>query len=118
YVRGGSKAAFDQQPIEACGTIAACLEAQRTTGDAQWAEHARCAFNWFFGENQLERPLYDLQTGGCRDGLHSDRVNENQGAESSLCFLLSLLEMRAAHRVTELNVRDVHLMPESVAAGG
>ena len=67
--------------------IAACLEAQHRTGDTTWAEQARWAFNWFVGENQLELALYDPRTGGCRDGLHADRVNENQGAESSLCFL-------------------------------
>jgi hypothetical protein len=117
YVRGGSRAVFDQQPVEACATVAACLEAQRITGNAQWGEHARCAFNWFFGENQLEQPLYDPRTGGCRDGLHADRVNENQGAESSLCFLLSLLEMRAAHRVAEVNVRGTHIGSPALVAG-
>jgi hypothetical protein len=111
YVRGGSKAIFDQQPVEACAMIAACLEAQRATGDARWAEHARCAFNWFFGENELQQALYDPETGGCRDGLHADRVNENQGAESTLSFLQSLLEMRAAYRVGELNLRGVRLLP-------
>jgi len=117
YVRGGSKAIFDQQPIEACATIAACLEAQRVTGDTVWAEHARCAFNWFFGQNHLEQTLYDPVTGGCRDGLHADRVNENQGAESSLCFLLSLLEMRAAHRMPRVNVRDTRLVSSSLTVG-
>jgi hypothetical protein len=107
YVRDGSKAAFDQQPVEACATIAACLEAQRATGDGLWAEHAQSAFTWFFGENQLEQALCDPSTGGCRDGLHSDRVNENQGAESTLCFLLSLLEMRASHNVTVMNPRGL-----------
>jgi len=102
YVRGGEKAAFDQQPIEACAMIAACLEAQHRTGDTSWAEKARWAFNWFVGENQLRLALYDPRSGGCRDGLHSDSVNENQGAESSLCFLASLLEMRAANPVTEM----------------
>jgi len=97
YIRGGAKAAFDQQPIEACAMIAACLEAQHLTGDIRWSERARWAFNWFVGENQLKQSLYDPRTGGCRDGLHEDRVNENQGAESSLSFLASLLEMRAAH---------------------
>ena len=58
------------------------------------------------GENQLERPLYDPRTGGCRDGLHADRVNENQGAESSLCFLASLLEMRAADHDQARNVKE------------
>jgi glycosyltransferase involved in cell wall biosynthesis len=96
YVRGGLKAEFDQQPIEACAMIAACLEAQHCTGDALWAQRAQWAFNWFVGENQLEQALYDPRTGGCRDGLHADRVNENQGAESSLCFLTALLQMRAA----------------------
>ena len=106
YVRGGSRADFDQQPIEACATIGACLEAQHSTGDAVWAERARWAFNWFVGENQLGQTLYDPRTGGCRDGLHADRVNENQGAESSLCFLVSLLEMRAAHHDHVLAVKE------------
>ena len=112
YVRDGSKAAFDQQPVEACATIAACLEAQRATRDPLWADHARSAFAWFFGENQLERALYDPATGGCRDGLHTDRVNENQGAESTLCFLLSLLEMRASHSVTATNPRGTRFVPK------
>ena len=116
YVRGGLKAAFDQQPVEASATIAACLEAERITGDAVWAGHARDAFNWFFGENQLRQALYDPETGGCRDGLHADRVNENQGAESSLCFLLSLLEMRSAHRVVNgVDIRSPRVVSSSVA---
>jgi glycosyltransferase involved in cell wall biosynthesis len=100
FVRGGPKASFDQQPVEACATLAACLEAQRATGAALWADHARLTFDWFLGQNELQRPLYDPTTGGCRDGLHADRVNENQGAESTLSFLLSLLEMRAEERLT------------------
>jgi hypothetical protein len=96
YARGGLKAAFDQQPVEACGMVSACLEARRVTGDNQWMEQARHAFNWFLGENQLQQSLYDVTTGGCRDGLHADRVNENQGAESTLSFLLALCEMQYA----------------------
>jgi glycosyltransferase involved in cell wall biosynthesis len=98
FRRGQSPAQFDQQPVEACGTISACLEAHRLTGDATWVRQARRAFDWFLGQNQLQRPLYDASTGGCRDGLHADRVNQNQGAESSLSFLLALLEMRVADR--------------------
>lgn len=86
--------------------IGACLEALHSTGDVKWAESARWAFNWFVGENQLERHLYDPRTGGCRDGLHEDRVNENQGAESSLSFLTSLLEMRAAHHDHARSVKE------------
>ena len=96
YKRGESKAFFDQQPVEACGMVSACLEAYRVTGDGHWLEQARRAFNWFLGENQLRQPLDYVATGGCRDGLHADRVNENEGAESTLSFLLALWEMRSA----------------------
>jgi len=91
YPRGGTKAAFDQQPIEAHAMIDACVEAYRVTRESRWLEHARRAFNWFLGANDLRIPLYDFSTGGCRDGLHGDRANENQGAESTLAWLMSLL---------------------------
>jgi len=78
--------------------VSACLEAGRTTGDLRWAQHARRAFSWFLGQNHLQQSLYDTTTGGCRDGMHSDRMNENQGAESTLSFLLALAEMRSADR--------------------
>jgi glycosyltransferase involved in cell wall biosynthesis len=95
YRQGGEPARFDQQPIEAAGAVAACLEAYRVTGDGRWRSYAWSAFNWFLGDNDLQVPLYDSVTGGCRDGLHPDRANENQGAESTLSFLMSLLEMHA-----------------------
>jgi glycosyltransferase involved in cell wall biosynthesis len=98
YRRGAPKALFDQQPVEACAMVSACLEAARLTGEARWAEHARRAFAWFLGENHLHTSLYDATTGGCRDGLHTDRANENQGAESTLSFLLALAEMRSVDR--------------------
>jgi glycosyltransferase involved in cell wall biosynthesis len=96
YERGGKKAAFDQQPVEAACMVSASLEALRASRQPIWAEHACRAFDWFLGQNHLQRPLYDASTGGCRDGLHADRANENQGAESTLCFLLALAEMRAS----------------------
>jgi glycosyltransferase involved in cell wall biosynthesis len=98
FHRGQPRAVFDQQPVEACATVAACLEARRLTGDAAWSQRARSAFDWFLGRNQLQRSLYDASTGGCRDGLHADRVNQNQGAESTLSFLLALQEMLVADR--------------------
>lgn len=94
FAQDGEKARFDQQPIEACATISACLQAFRLTREKHWLDEAWCAFRWFLGENDLQVPLYDATTGGCRDGLHPDRVNENQGAESTLSFLMALLEMR------------------------
>jgi hypothetical protein len=99
YRRGGTRASFDQQPIEAQATVSACLEAYRTTSDAWWYEQAQRAFDWFIGWNDLGLELYSPETGGCRDGLHVDRVNGNQGAESTLAFLLSLAEMRLAQNM-------------------
>jgi glycosyltransferase involved in cell wall biosynthesis len=96
YQRGGAKAAFDQQPVEVCAMVSACLVARQVTGAEHWQLKARNAFDWFLGQNRLQRPLYDAATGGCRDGLHPDRPNENQGAESTLSFLMALLELRAA----------------------
>lgn len=93
YRKGGSPARFDQQPIEACATVSACLEAYRVTADATWLNEARSAFEWFLGRNDLGQELYDPRTGGCGDGLQEDRINRNQGAESTLAFLLSLAEM-------------------------
>ncbi len=87
---------YDQQPIEAYTTVAACLEAYRITHDTLWYDRARQAFEWFLGHNDLGMELYDAISGGCRDGLHVDRVNMNQGAESTLSFLLSLVEMQMA----------------------
>jgi glycosyltransferase involved in cell wall biosynthesis len=95
YRHGGKKARFDQQPLEAAGAVSACLQAYRITGDGRWSSQAWSAFNWFLGDNDLQLPLYDSITGGCRDGLHPERANENQGAESSLSFLTALLEMRS-----------------------
>ncbi len=96
YVRDGARADFDQQPLEAQAMVSACLEAQRVTGDAEWTLEARRAFEWFLGRNDLGLPLYDASTGGCHDGLHSDSVNGNEGAESSLAFHLALAEMNYA----------------------
>jgi hypothetical protein len=79
--------------------VSACLEAYRMTGDESWHQEARRSFEWFLGRNDLGLPLYDPTTGGCRDGLHPDRVNRNQGAESTLAFLLARIEMQLAENV-------------------
>jgi glycosyltransferase involved in cell wall biosynthesis len=105
FTEGQERARFDQQPVEACATICACMETYRLTHEMRWLEEARCVFRWFLGINDLQVPLYDAATGGCRDGLHPDRVNENQGAESTLSFLMSLLEMRGE---TVANAEELH----------
>jgi glycosyltransferase involved in cell wall biosynthesis len=93
FVRGQERAKFDQQPLEAHSTISACLEAYGATQDEFWLAEARNTFAWFLGKNDVGVELYDAATGGCRDALHVDRANLNQGAESSLAFLLSLAEL-------------------------
>ena len=72
------------------------LQAYRSTRDERWRKEARRAFEWFLGRNDLGLPVYDPNTGGCGDGLHPDRLNHNQGAESTLAFLQTLLELRLA----------------------
>jgi glycosyltransferase involved in cell wall biosynthesis len=104
YRRGEEQARFDQQPIEAAGAVSACLQAYRVTGDSRWRNEAWSAFNWFLGDNDLQVPLYDSVSGGCRDGLHPDRANENQGAESTLSFLMSLLEM---HTLQQSEIKEI-----------
>ncbi|QOY86429.1 glycosyltransferase family 4 protein [Paludibaculum fermentans] len=99
YKRGGPRANFDQQPIEAQAMVSACLEAYRTTSDVWWYEQAQRAFDWFLGWNDLGLELYSPESGACGDGLHVDRVNRNQGAESTLAFLLSLAEMKLAQNM-------------------
>ena len=97
YIRHQARSFFDQQPIEASCSVSACLTASRVTGHPVWSAQAHRAFAWFLGENMLGHPVYDVSTGGCNDGLHEDRVNRNQGAESTLSFLCASAEMRAAH---------------------
>jgi len=94
YHRGGTCSNFDQQPIEAQAMVSACLEAYRATSDTWWYEQAHRAFDWFLGWNDLGLELHSVHSGGCCDALHVDRVNMNQGAESTLAFLLSLAEMK------------------------
>ena len=105
YQREGARADFDQQPVEAQAMVAACLEAFRATQDAAWSREAQRAFEWFLGRNDLGLPVYDSSTGGCGDGLHADRINENQGAESSLAFHLSLAEMKYAEHLLADSLR-------------
>lgn len=101
YKRGGERARFDQQPVEAQAMVSACLEAYKISGDKRWHKEARRAFEWFLGRNDLSIPIYDPTTGGCRDGLHPDRPNQNQGAESTLAFLQALMELRLAENTLQ-----------------
>jgi uncharacterized protein YyaL (SSP411 family) len=94
FPRGGKKAQFDQQPIEAAGTILMLDAAYKATKDRKFLSLRQKAFDWFLGENDLGIPLYDSNSKGCSDGLGAEGVSANQGAESTLSFLLSSLMMR------------------------
>ena len=93
YRRGGVRARFDQQPIEADATVSACACAFDVTNDRSWLERVMLGFEWFLGRNDSDAVLYDDATGGCRDGLHSTGASENEGAESTLAWLSVLTTM-------------------------
>jgi len=116
YRQTGEKARFDQQPVEAAGMVSACLQAYRTTGDDRWRTEAWSVFKWFLGDNDLQLSPYDPTTGGCRDGLHPDRVNQNQGAESTLSFLTALAEMRLLEKAESIEpnfkIHAIHRTPD------
>jgi hypothetical protein len=116
YVRGKERARFDQQPIEAQAMVSACLAAHSITGERRWQVEAKRAFKWFLGQNDLRLALYNPATGGCRDGLHPNRANQNEGAESTVSFLLSLVEMRLAENALTLS-RDASRTAPGVDAG-
>jgi hypothetical protein len=94
YVRGQEAAQYDQQPLEAQSMVSASIEAYQATGDSYWIDQAHLAFEWFTGRNDLGQPVCEASTGACFDGMHADRVNQNQGAESTLAYLLALAEMQ------------------------
>jgi hypothetical protein len=106
--RQGKRGRFDQQPIEAFTMIEACLEAYWLTQDKQWLSASRRCFEWFLGRNDMQVSVYDYKSGGCCDGLTAHGVNRNQGAESTLSWLLSLL-----HIYTHLGLKGDIRKPET-----
>lgn len=106
FKKGEIRASYDQQPIEAHAMVSACIDAFKITSDYTWAQNAKYIFSWFLGNNDLLLPLYDESTGGCRDALHPDRVNRNQGAESTLSFLTALVEMNILEKITNSTYND------------
>jgi len=103
FKKGGKRTRFDQQPIEAKSMVEACAQAYNITQDQQWLDNAVMCFNWFLGHNDLNMPLYDPKTGGCRDGLMMDGINQNQGAESTLAWLLALMTLQKLYADELLN---------------
>jgi hypothetical protein len=97
FKREEKKAQFDQQPIEVPAFIDACYEAYLLTEQGKWIERIDWCFNWFLGSNDIHQVVCDFRTGGCKDGLQSIGVNQNQGAESTLAWLMAL------HRIREIS---------------
>jgi hypothetical protein len=93
--RGGTRSIVDEQPIDAAAFVLAFRGAYLATGEHHYLRRMHQAFTWFLGANRLNAALYDFATTGCRDGLGAETPNLNQGAESTICFLLSLIEMLA-----------------------
>ncbi|MFA6169377.1 MAG: glycosyltransferase [Candidatus Margulisiibacteriota bacterium] len=93
YKRGGEKAQYDQQPIDATAMVLAYQSAYRVTREKEYLKKMRWAFGWFLGENDMGMSLYDHETKGCADGLLPEGVSLNQGGESTVSFLMALLAM-------------------------
>jgi hypothetical protein len=97
FPRGGKKSPFDQQPLDAAALVDACYEAYLATQEERWRRSMNTCFDWFLGKNDVHEVVCDFHTGGCNDGLHSAGVNQNQGAESTLAWLMAL------HRLHQVN---------------
>lgn len=93
YEKGGQRQFYDQQPIEAAYMIEALILAYKTTKEEEYRQKAFQTFKWFTGENTLKQVVYNETTGGCHDGLGEQTININQGAESTLAYLLARLNM-------------------------
>ncbi len=98
YPRGGARALYDQQPIEACAMTDAWLAAYHLTRDASYLQKARVAFAWFEGDNTEQLAVGVPETGASYDGLRKTGLNKNQGAESTLAYVHARLALEAASR--------------------
>ncbi len=110
YKRGGERSNFDQQPIDAATLLKACYNAFIVTGDKKWLNGVEKSYDWYLGKNDNNEALYDFSTGGCKDGLTSSGVNQNQGAESTLSWLLAL------HYLIKLNREERRIKREKKSA--
>jgi len=117
FPKSGSKAQYDQQPLEAAAMVGASLEAYECTQREEWIELASTCFNWYLGKNDQQIQLYDYAGGGCRDGLTAHGVNENQGAESTLSYLCSLLAIYNLRGLTASRNHVVEADTDNLVAG-
>lgn len=111
YKKGGKKVEYDQQPLEAAGAVDAYLFAGKINAKRQYLERAFLSFGWFFGSNRNHRPMYNPVTKGVRDGLTLRGVNQNEGAESLVCFLMAALSLQKAHKSDSTEVTGTVATP-------
>jgi uncharacterized protein YyaL (SSP411 family) len=98
YNKGGKPALYDQQPTDAAAMVEACAAAYRVTGVKSYDEKALRSFEWFLGNNISGKPVYDSASGGSRDGIKESGINMNEGAESSIAVVNSLVTLIAAQK--------------------
>lgn len=96
YIKNGKPSVFAQQPLDALAMVLMFHQAFHFTKDKIWLTKLYTSFMWFLGENDLRMSLYDFETKGCCDGLENYGVNRNQGAESTLAYLISHLTVLQA----------------------
>lgn len=114
FPKDKEKAAFGQQPVEAMCLLNACLHLYRTTKDPWWLNEVNKCMVWFLGGNDLNTPLYNYDDGGCRDGLDSHGVSMNQGAESTLAGLISLINIHEIEGENfKQNLKDIGIETRS-----
>lgn len=94
YRKDGERSQFAQQPIDALSMVLLYQKVYEVTGKPVYKERMKQSFTWFTGNNDLQIPLLDEETGGCCDGIEARGINRNQGAESCLSYLLSFLTVR------------------------
>ena len=104
YPKGGEIARFDQQSLESQSILEACIEAFKVTQDKKWIIESQRCLEWYLGRNDLNISIYDYKTGGCSDVLSATGKGRNQGAESTLAWLLSLLNMYYLDTLLEVDI--------------
>ncbi len=93
YKRGGKRAFYDQQPLEASAMVEGNIDAFYATGNERYARMAKVIFQWFLGKNTQNVMVYNPKTAGCFDGVTPEKVNMNQGGESSISYLIARLKL-------------------------
>ncbi|WP_331000443.1 glycosyltransferase family 4 protein [Pectinatus frisingensis] len=88
-MKGQSPAIYDEQPVEACSTLLACVKAYKITHEPIYLQRAHNCYQWYLGKNIAGRSTIDTHSGGCIDGITSTGLNKNEGSESLIAWILA-----------------------------